>query len=244
MDSFKPVKNVKITELIVDQIRKAILEGTMKPGDKLPSERELSEKFEASRIAVREALISLESAGLVQIKPGSGAFVANITSKTMSQSLYSILRMQNISLDEITEARLIIEPHIARLASERASKEDIQRLEQNVEEASGLIGNSSIPTSRNIGFHGILAEMTHNAVIIHLMQTLLDVMDAMFSDVDVSDNVTQRMRISRGSINQHKNIIKALKDGNHEGVYQFMLGHIVEIQKGLQRALKKREKKI
>jgi len=73
MDSFTPVRTVKITELIVDQIRKAILEGTMKPGDKLPSERELSDKFEASRIAVREALISLESAGLVQIKPGSGA---------------------------------------------------------------------------------------------------------------------------------------------------------------------------
>lgn len=239
MNSFTPVKTVKITELIVEQIKKAILEGTMKPGDKLPSERELSDKFEASRIAVREALISLESSGLVQIKPGSGAFVANITSKTMSESLYSILRMQNISIHEITEARLIIEPHLARLASERANKEDIVRLEQNVEEASELMRSSTIPTTRNIGFHGILAEMTRNAVIIHLMKTLLDVMDAMFSDVDVADNVTKRMRISKDSINQHKNIIKALKEGNHETVYQLMLGHIVEIQKGLERTMKK-----
>lgn len=239
MNSFTPVKTVKITELIVEQIKKAILEGTMKPGDKLPSERELSDKFEASRIAVREALISLESSGLVKIKPGSGAFVANITSKTMSESLYSILRMQNISIHEITEARLMIEPHLARLASERANKEDIVRLEQNVEEASALMRSSTIPTTRNIGFHGILAEMTRNAVIIHLMKTLLDVMDAMFSDVDVADNATKRMRISKGSINQHKNIIKALKEGNHETVYQLMLGHIVEIQKGLERTMKK-----
>jgi GntR family transcriptional repressor for pyruvate dehydrogenase complex len=91
----------------------------MKPGDRLPPERELVQGFQASRISVQEALKSLETSGLLTIKPGSGVFVAEVNSKPMSESLSSLLRIQKTSLNELTEARIILEPNIARLASER-----------------------------------------------------------------------------------------------------------------------------
>ncbi len=234
-DSLAPVKQGKRHQLIGHEIRKAIIDGTMRPGDRLPAERELSATFRASRIVVREALKGLEASGLVVIKPGSGVFVTNASSKTMSDSLYSILRMQNTSINELTEARLIIEPNIARIAAERATEADFQRLEANIREAR-RVSNGKIPsTAKNIDFHSNLAEMTHNAVIILTMKSLLEVLDAMF--LDFSGNVTHRLRISRRSLNQHVKILKALRERDPEKVYRLMFDHIVEIQGGLTEAV-------
>lgn len=234
-DSLIPVKQGKRHQLISQEIKKTIIEGTMRPGDRLPPERELSTTFGASRVVIREALKGLEASGLVVIKPGSGVFVTNGPSKTMSDSLYSILRMQNTSISEVTEARLIIEPNIARIAAARATQADFQRLEANIREAR-RVSNEKIPaTAPNIGFHSILAEMTHNAVIILTMKSLFEVLAAMF--MDFSENSTRRLRISRDSLNQHVKILKALRERDPEKVYRLMFDHIVEIQGGLTEAV-------
>lgn len=86
MEAFTSVKNGKISDLIVQQIRNVILNGTMKPGDRLPPIRKLAEHFKASHIPVREALKNLEASGLLTIKPGSGVFVAAVNSRPMSES--------------------------------------------------------------------------------------------------------------------------------------------------------------
>ena len=153
----------------------------------------------------------------------------------MSDSLYSILRMQNTSINELTEARLIIEPNIARIAAERATEADFQRLEANIREER-RVSNGKIPsTAKNIGFHAILAEMTHNAVIILTMKSLFEVLDAMF--LDFSENSTRRLRISRDSFNQHVKLMKALRERDPEKVYRLMFDHIVEISGGLTEAV-------
>lgn len=233
-DSFTPVKQGKRHQLISREIKKTIIDGTMRPGDRLPPERELSTTFGASRIVIREALKGLEASGLVVIKPGSGVFVTNGSSKTMSDSLYSLLRMQNTSISEMTEARLIIEPNIARIAAERATEADFQKLEANIREARRVSSGKTPSTAQNIDFHSMLAEMTHNTVIILTMKSLFEVLDTMF--LDFSGNVTHRLRISRHSLNQHVKILKALRERDPEKVYRLMFDHIVEIQGGLTEA--------
>jgi DNA-binding FadR family transcriptional regulator len=234
-NSAGPVKQEKRHQVISREIRKTIIDGTMRPGDRLPAERELSGIFQASRIVIREALKSLEASGLVVIKPGSGVFVANGSSKTMSDSLYSILRMQNTSISEVTEARLIMEPNIARIAAQRATEADFQRLEANIREARRVSREKVPPTAQNIGFHSILAEMTHNAVVILTMKSLLEVLDAMF--LDFSRNAARRLRIARDSLNQHVKVLQALRERDPEKVYRLMFDHIVEIQSGLTEAV-------
>jgi DNA-binding FadR family transcriptional regulator len=232
-----PIKSGKIPTLIAHQIKNAILNGTMQPGDQLPPERELSERFGASRIAIREALKGLEASGLLVIKPGSGVFVASVTSKTMSESFYSILRMQKTSINEVTEARLILEPHIARLATEKAVEKDFVRLEANINGAMRAMSEGRPPVAENIEFHLILVEMMHNTALNLTMTTLLDVVNTMSSDG--TENLPQRMQVSRKSLNQHKKIVKALRERGSEKVYELMLKHIVEIQGGLARAIPK-----
>jgi GntR family transcriptional regulator, transcriptional repressor for pyruvate dehydrogenase complex len=236
-DSQKPPKTETRHQSISQEIKKIIFDGTMRPGDRLPPERELSSTFAASRIAIREALKSLEASGLVVIKPGSGVFVTNVSSKTMSDSLYSILKMQNTSISEVTEARLIVEPNIARIAAERATEADFQRLEMNIREAQRVIDENIPPTTQNIEFHSILAEMSHNTVINLVMKSLHDVLDAMFRDV--SHNVPRRLRVAAKSLNQHKRILKALRERNPDKAYRLMFDHIVEIQGGLTEATTK-----
>lgn len=236
MTSFiTPIKSGRIPALIAQQIKNAILNGTMQPGDQLPPERELSERFGASRIAIREALKGLEASGLLIIKPGSGVFVASITSRTMSESFYSILRMQKTSMNEVTEARLILEPHIARLATEKAVEKDFVSLEANIKTAMRTMSEGRPPIAENIAFHLILVEMMHNTVLNLTMTTLLDVVNTMSSDA--TENLPQRVQVSRRSLNQHKKIVKALRERDAEKVYRLMLKHIVEIQGGLTRAI-------
>ena len=227
-DITRPLKSERRHQVISQQIRNEIINGTMRPGDKLPTERELSADFGASRVAIREALKSLEASGLVSIRHGSGVFVTNVSSKTMSDSLYSILRMQNTSIREVTEARLIVEPNIARIAAERGNEADFQRLEINIDETSVLLGENHSSTPKNIEFHAILAEMTHNTVINLTMKSLFEVLNAMF--VDGTSNPRRRMSISNRSLNQHRKILRALRERDPEKVYSLMFDHIVEIQ--------------
>jgi len=179
MIAFRPVKTGKISERIARQIKDTILSGSMKSGDRLPPERELVEHFQASRISIREALKSLETSGLLAIKPGSGVFVAEINSKPMSESLSSILRIQKTSINELTEARIILEPNIARLAAERITARELATLEQNIEESLGVLKSHSPAPEQNIRFHSLIAEATHNPVVTLTMNPIFYVLTYM-----------------------------------------------------------------
>jgi len=233
----QPVRGPKITDLIVEQLREAIVTGKVKPSDQLPPERELVKYFKASRIAVREALKSLEAAGLIAIKPGSGVFVAEAGSKTMSDSLYSILRMRNTSSNEMTEARLIFEPHVARLAAERITEEELEGLKRNVERTEAALDSDSPVVGENLEFHTLLAEATHNTVISLTMKSMLDVALEMTS---VSkETMPARIKVSRQSLSHHKKILQALQKRDPQRVYELMHEHVVRIQRGLKKAMSK-----
>ena len=189
-----PVKSEKISELILQQIKDAILSGTMKPGDRLPSERELVNRFQASRISVREALKSLETSGLLKIKPGSGVFVAEVNSKAISRSLSSMLRIQRSSFNELTEARIVFEPSIARLASEKITPEDFLKMEENIQQAVASINSNSPTFALDIEFHSIIAEATHNPVITLTMKTFFDVLKEMAHGVQRFERFHQKVK--------------------------------------------------
>ncbi len=232
MNPFQPVKSEKVPERVVRQIKDTILSGGMKPGDRLPPERELVEWFQVSRISIREALKSLETSGLLTIKPGSGVFVAQLNSKPMSDSLSSILRIQKASIHQLTEARAIFEPSIAKLACERTKPEDLRRLEQNIEEAAAILQSNRSARSKNIEFHSLIAESTHNPVLTLTVKTLLDVLQEM--SLEIVDDSPKNLRLSRSSVDCHRRILKAFHEKKSQKVCDLMLDHILHVQDGLQ----------
>src|SRR5215467_7902369 len=124
-------RQARVSEAIVHRIKKQITEGRLLAGHKLPAEREMARQFKTSRVSVREAYRSLEEVGVLRIRRGAdgGAFIAQLDHQPVLRSLALVLGLGGTTHQELTEARMLIEPPIARLAALRARKEDIVRLE-------------------------------------------------------------------------------------------------------------------
>lgn len=133
--SFAPVKTQRAFEVICEQIRNMLADGTLKAGDKLPAERELAVQFQVSRTAVREALRSLEVSGIIRNSKGvkGGAFIQSAEPDHIVQAMQDYVNLGDISLDELTEARLALQDIIIRLACERITETELRALEEIAE---------------------------------------------------------------------------------------------------------------
>src|SRR5512140_3282924 len=134
---FIPVRPARASHDIVLQIKNQIFTGRIPAGNRLPSENELCEQFGVSRTTVRDALRVLESQGLVEIKVGAGggAFVSEPRHETVSESLSNMLKMNSMNIEELAEARMVIETAIAALAAKRATAKDIAAIEEAIADA-------------------------------------------------------------------------------------------------------------
>jgi GntR family transcriptional repressor for pyruvate dehydrogenase complex len=177
---FGPVKTRRIFEEICDQIRRELASGALKPGDKLPAERELAVQFGAGRTAVREALRSLEIAGVVGLQKGvkGGAFILQGSPGTLTQSIQDMLFLGRITLDSLTEARLLIQDVVVRLACERATEADIAAIEANIDvlEALTRAGRFDDRVVHSVAFYGLLARATQNEVLVIMVDALTEIL--------------------------------------------------------------------
>ena len=138
---FRPLNTKRAFDEISDQIRELIYSGVFKPGDKLPSERELGNQFKTGRMVVREALRTLEQAGLIYIKQGSsgGAFIRHADGKVITSSFSDMIKIGNVSLEELTEARLGIEKIVLELSINKITRDDLHLLENNIKDSEEQI---------------------------------------------------------------------------------------------------------
>src|ERR1700760_1338221 len=155
---FSRVSVGRISEIIVDQIRLLMRQGQLKPGDRLPPERDLCERFGVSRVTVREALRMLESSGLVEIRVGArgGAFVTAPSSDRVGEGLADLLTLSVISASDVTEVRMILEAGIVPLGRQRS-------------EAALTAGDYSMDMS--LEFHIRVAQATHNPAVVMLVES-------------------------------------------------------------------------
>jgi GntR family transcriptional repressor for pyruvate dehydrogenase complex len=135
-EKYKPIKIQRTSDLIVKEIWNLILNGDLKPGDKLPSERDLVKKFEVSKVTIREALHKLETYGHITKKRGQngGSIILDIVPEQGINILMDYLNLKKVSLDQLIQARALIDPLVARLAAENASPEDLEELQANLDQ--------------------------------------------------------------------------------------------------------------
>ena len=138
---FKPVKNIRIAEDLTTQIIQNIIKKKLRPGDKLPSERKLAEMCAVSRVTVREALRILENKGLVIIKRGAkgGAFITEVNIGIVEDSLKDFFQFGDVSINNISEARLIMEPMIAEIAAVKRTTKNLKEIEEIISCCQKLI---------------------------------------------------------------------------------------------------------
>ena len=175
---FHPVAGKRAFEEIADQIRGQLAQHALRVGDRLPAERALAEQFHVSRNTLREALRSLEMAGLLELKKGAtgGAFITEGGGGAAVAGLADLYHMGTIRPQHLTEARILIGTEVARLACARRTQADLASLRKNVDaaEAATAEGNVERRAQINYEFHRLLARAAKNPVLIILTDALME----------------------------------------------------------------------
>ena len=222
---FPPVVKEKLSDVVTKSIKDAILQGKMKPGEKIPTEHELVEQFQVSRIVVREALKNLEAIGLLVIKRGSGMFVAEAGTKTTTDAFLTALVMQHVDMEEITEARIHIEPMIVALAAKKRTTANLNNLNKNIKETQKLIDSKKPAKSKNIEFHILISECTQNKAIMLSIQALLYSLEQLDPP---RDGYPKR---DSAALRFHKELFETIKKKDSEQAMNLMREHLVSVQK-------------
>jgi GntR family transcriptional regulator, transcriptional repressor for pyruvate dehydrogenase complex len=222
------VKRRRLHEPVADQIRQAIFKGLIVAGHKLPPEREMAEHFQTSRVALREALRSLEKEGLISIKRGAGggAFVADFDNalNALADSLNTVVKLGSAKSANLTEMRCIMEPEITRLATLRATPEDLNAIETVVVAQEKELASGELSRKLDMEFHRCIAEAAHNPV----MSIVVSAVNQSIRNSILRSKRTEEMR--QRVVKYHRDIFEAVRSGNAELAKNVMNSHVVDVQ--------------
>lgn len=228
---FETVKPNKVSEHIIEQIRKAIFEGQLKPGDKLPSERELVENFKVSKATLREAIRSLEVLGFLEIRKGAsgGSFVTEVDMEKARDCFTNFLHFKNLSLKDLSEVRLLLEPHIAEKAALGINEEDLKRLEELLRECDYVLRHDIPIESRKneVEFHRIIASVTGNPILMFILDFVENLL------IDTKEILQPSREFSQKVQKAHRRIYKALLERNGKKARAEMVKHVREVEQDL-----------
>jgi GntR family transcriptional repressor for pyruvate dehydrogenase complex len=222
---YSPIQSSKVFEQIAEQIEQRILNGELQSGDRLPTERELSEQFHASRTAVREAMKTLAQRGLVDMRPGRGTIVIDGTSQAMRLSMGLMMKVgQAGSSESLVEVREIIEPEIAGLAAVRATDEQIAAMREAVEIMDSKIHEADAYIAADNDFHRALATGTQNILIVTLVDSIVDLLSEQRKLIFSSNGAPERGQ------KHHKRILDSVIRHDIKAAREAMRAHLQQVR--------------
>ena len=228
---FEPISKHKAPQVIIDQIRCAILQGKIAPGEKLPSSSELMEKFGVSKATLREALRALEYMGLIDIRKGAkgGLYVSKVDSKISRDSLVNFFHFQNISVQNLSEVRKILEPHAAKIASQKISPEELEELNEINAKCTAAMekGQQGKVSMELINFHRVIAQCTENPILIFILTFVEDLLQ------EAKDQLRPDKHFFQSVIEAHKKIVDALQNRDVERAWEEMYKDVSQVEEHL-----------
>ena len=229
-DLFKPIEKKTISSEIVEQILSLIRSNTLKPGNRIPSERELSEIFSVGRGSVREAMKILESTGLIQ-SSNKGKFVRQ---STMNNFGVFFLEMNETTIREALEVRRMLEIQLAGLAAERATPEDIEKMSCALQGAHDVNSMSA----GDLEFHRALVDAIHNSVASTVYNSITGSLFKIFKHYPALFHVKGNVKASIDNVLQeHRVILEAIKAGDPSKARHAMKTHLDSSEQKILNAL-------
>ena len=221
---YKTVKTSRLYEQIVQQVEDSILKGQLKPGDQLPAERDLAQRFGVSRTAVREAVKTLREKGLVEAYSGRGTFVTNGTSQAIRQSLDLMIRInQQDGSANLVELRLVLEPEIAGLAASRIDDQLLATMREAVAVMDRSLRAPDAFVEADLDFHLALAEAVGNPLILSLLDSIVGLLREQRSRIFNIDGGPERGQF------HHKRILAAIERREPEAAREAMRAHLHQV---------------
>ncbi len=224
LPDLEPVKSRRIYEEIVRQVKALIAEGRLKSGDQLPPERDLAAQFNVSRTSVREALRTLESLGLIEIRPGEGTFVQEVSVESLIEPLAHVILSQREAVGELFEARRLLEPALAGLAARRATQDDLHEMERILEEQAKEVAAGLTGLAQDAAFHASIAASVRNRAITRIVHALMDLLTQ-----SREESLQTPGRPTR-SHQDHRRILDAIRRRDESGARRAMLDHLDAVE--------------
>lgn len=219
---FNPIRSKRTFDEISTEIKKMIVKGVFKPGDKLPAESEIARQFNVGRQTVREALRMLELSGFISIQKGGGggAVITNTIINTISNSFLDAFQMKSISVKELTIARMEVEKLVISHVIDDCTDEDIDILNRNIEAAGNKINLGIQAFEENIGFHMLLARASKNGVFVIVVQSIMAIVAEFLS------RIPQTLEISTRIWSEHKKMVEAIMRRDKNEAMVLMEDHL------------------
>ena len=233
---FKPIKSVKISDRVYEQLRDMIYRGELRPGEKLMSERDMALSFNVGRPTVREAIQKLTEQGLIESRRGVGTFILGEETRKSEKPLLQLLNGQDFTVVDLLEVRLVLESNSAALAARRATELDVKIIEQSLNRLLDNRYNTERDLNNELSFHMNIAYATKNIVQVHLMKSFYDVL---YYGMNLAfPTLIKDEKLDELTFDQHITIFKAIEDRDPELAAKTMKSHIevlldMCIQKGL-----------
>jgi GntR family transcriptional regulator, transcriptional repressor for pyruvate dehydrogenase complex len=228
----QPIERRNTYELVAESLLALISERHLKPGDTLPTERELMQHYGVGRSSVREALRMLESRGLISAG-GSGAFAVADFRNPLNDSLSLLLAVEEGSLRELFEVRRIVEGEAVALATERGEEVHLDRMRAATELMREGLGNRDEYIEADVAFHLTIAEATQNRMILHLMHAIRDQLERALGSIYKIPGSPER------SIEDHGLIIEAMEAGKPDEARERMREHLARVEDAVEAATAK-----
>lgn len=213
---------------IVEQIQRRIIQGDLKPGDRLPAERELAEDFDVSRTAVREAIKSLAEKDLIEIQVGRGTFVKVPSPDRAAETINVLLQVARGSTEHLQVARQILEVPIARLAASNRKKEHLDRLSSLIDTMESEIDSPKAFVKADTDFHGELARATSNPVLHVLIHPIISLLR------DEQTYAVDYQTALEAALTSHKEIYDHVESQNPEKAGESMRSHLEQVNEMLE----------
>jgi GntR family transcriptional repressor for pyruvate dehydrogenase complex len=220
---FQAIRRIRVHEEVASRLERMILE-ELKPGDKLPPERELANMFSVSRSSIRDAIHTLEMVGLVEPRQGAGTVVREPSTESVISPLTSILLRQRKLVGELLEVRKMIEPKLAARAAIHATAEQLAEMEKILRRQGERIGRGELAIEEDSEFHYRIATAADNSVILRILDVLMDLLR----------QTRERTLESAGRLQKsyagHQRILAALKRRDSDAAEAAMRQHVEEIE--------------
>jgi len=222
LNRFEEVVIESPVDLIIRQIKNLLSSGQLKPGDRLPSERQLAERFGVGRTHVRDAIKKLEFYGIIKTYPQSGSVISGLETSAMEGLITDILKLDNYDLYSLVETRFLLETDAARLCALRRTEENMAEIERAADNYERKIEEGSPAVEEDLAFHRAIAEGSQNMVLKSLLMTIMPDIMTNYTKFKVCDS---NAKVSKAAI-EHRQLVEFVREKNSEQAQQIMKEHL------------------
>jgi GntR family transcriptional regulator, transcriptional repressor for pyruvate dehydrogenase complex len=228
----KPVRRERLSDQVKDSLKKAMMQGKLRPGDKLPPEEDIAKQFDVSKATTREALREMEAEGLIEKHRGmhGGSFVSRPGLEKMGEVVINFYRFGGLTPEELVEMRRILEPTLVAIAAERRTQEDLTAIQQNIEAVELSISRGRQNQPKAIEFHRLVADACHNRLISAVMEALVQVFE------DILKKIPMTLDDARGDLEYNRRFYTLLCEKRKDEACELMLLHMDTLSEIIKRS--------